>query len=82
MAKHCDLDNADDVKSYIANMKGANSYRDVFVKTYNYYVKLNNLVWERPKFRSERRLPRIPTREALMNVVSASSKKYAVISRY
>ena len=79
MAKHCDLDNTDDVKSYIADMKGANSYRDVFVKTYSYYVRLNDLVWERPQFRSERRLPRIPTKEALMNVISASSKKYAVI---
>jgi integrase len=79
MAKQCDLDNTDDVKSYIADMKGANSYRDVFVKTYSYYVRLNDLVWERPKFRSERRLPRIPTKEALMNVISASSKKYAVI---
>jgi integrase/recombinase XerD len=60
-------------------MKGANSYRDVFVKTHSYYVKHNNLVWDRPKFKSERRLPRIPTKEELLSVVSASSKKYAVI---
>jgi hypothetical protein len=36
LAKHCDLDNTDDVKNYIANMKGANGYKDVFVKTYSY----------------------------------------------
>jgi integrase len=79
MAKHCDLDNTDAVKNYIANMKGANSYKDVFVKTYSYYVKLNNLVWDKPKFKSERKLPRIPTKEELLSVVSASSRKYAVI---
>jgi integrase len=79
MAKHCDLDNTDAVKNCIANMKGANSYKDVFVKTYSYYVKLNNLVWDKPKFKSERKLPRIPTKEELLSVVSASSRKYAVI---
>jgi hypothetical protein len=36
LAKHCDLDNTDCVKNYIANMKGANSYKDVFVKTHSY----------------------------------------------
>jgi integrase len=79
MAKRCDLDNVDDVKNYIADMKGANSYKDVFVKTYRYYVKLNNLVWDRPKFKSERKLPRIPAKEELLSVVSASSNKYSVI---
>jgi hypothetical protein len=29
LAKHCDLDNTDDVKNYIADIKGANSYKDV-----------------------------------------------------
>ena len=47
--------------------------------TETFYVKLNNLEWERPKFKSERKLPRIPTKEEIMNVISASSKKYAVI---
>ena len=79
MAKHCDLDNPDDVKNYIANMKGANSYKDVFVKSYSYYVKHNNLKWDRPKLKSERKPPRIPTKKEIMNVVSASSRKNAVI---
>ena len=79
MAKHCDLDNTDDVKNYIANMKGANSYKDVFVKSYSYYVKHDNLKWDRPKLKSERKPPRIPTKKEIMNVVSASSRKNAVI---
>jgi len=79
LARHCDLDSPDDVKNFIANMKGKNSYKDVFVKTYSYYVKLNGLAWERPKFKSERKLPRIPTKESIMSVICASSKKYSVI---
>ncbi len=79
LARRCDLDCPDDVKNFIANMKGKNSYKDVFVKTYNYYVKLNSLAWERPKFKSERKLPRIPTKESIMSVICSSSKKYSVI---
>jgi len=60
-------------------MKGANSYKDVFVKTYSYYSKIHSITWNRPAFKSERKLPRIPTKEAIMNVVSASSRKYAAI---
>ena len=79
LAKHCNLDNSEDVNNWIANMRGSNSYKDVFVKSYSYYAKLNNLAWCRPKFRSERKLPRIPTKEAILSVVSASSRKYAAI---
>jgi len=79
LAKHCNLDDSEDVNSFIANMKGANSYKEVFVKSYNYYAKLNNLAWNRPRFRSERKLPRIPAKEAILSVVSASSRKYAAI---
>ena len=68
LAKRCDLDNSDDVNSCIASMKGANSYKDVFVKTYNYYAKIHSITWNRPTFKSERELPRILTKEAIIRV--------------
>jgi hypothetical protein len=68
LAKRCDLDNPDDVNSCIASMKGANSYKDVFVKTYNYYAKIHSITWNRPTFKSECKLPRIPTKEAIIRV--------------
>ena len=66
LAKCCDLDNSDDVNSCIASMKGVNSYKDVFVKTYSYYAKIHRVTWNRSTFKSERRLPRIPTKEAII----------------
>ena len=66
LAKRCDLDNPDDVNSCIASMKGANSYKDVFVKTYSYNAKIHSLTRNRPTFKSGRKLPRILTKEAII----------------
>lgn len=41
LAKHCNLDNSEDVNNWIANMRGSNSYKDVFVKSYSlFYLKI------------------------------------------
>jgi len=59
-------------------LKVANSYKQSFAKAYAYFTAVNNIAWSRPCFKSERKLPTIPTRENIMKVISAS-KKYAVI---
>jgi len=78
LSHHCNLDNPESVKEYIANKKCSNSFKIQMVKTYNYYAVLNGIQWIKPKYRYERKLPKIPTRESIMKIVSAS-KKYAVI---
>ena len=70
LARFCDINDVEAVKNFIANMKGFNSYKDTFVKSYNNYVVLNGLSWVNPKYKSERNLPIIPTKEVIMNVVS------------
>ena len=70
--------NPEEVKFCISNLKVANSYKQSFVKAYAYFAIVNNIEWNRPRYKSERKLPTIPTRENIMKVISAS-KKYAVI---
>ena len=81
LARYCDLDSPAEVADFLANMKGANSYKDTFVKSYNAYVQLNGLCWKKPTYRWERKIPKIPTTEALNKIISRASKKYAVIFR-
>jgi len=79
LAKHCDLDDPEDVKNFIANKKCANSYKNEFVKVYDHYVKTNGLTWVKPKYRYERKLPRIPITEGIDKIIASASQKYATI---
>lgn len=79
LAKHSNLDSPESVKQFIADKKYANSYKVCLVKAYNYYALTNGLEWVKPKYKAERKLPRIPTKDSIMKVISASSFKYATI---
>ena len=57
LAKHCNLDDVESVKEFIA-------------KSYNYYAVTNNLQPIKAKIKTERKLPKIPTRENIMKVIS------------
>jgi hypothetical protein len=46
--RNCDLDNPSEVCKFIAYMKAANNYNDTFAKSYNYYVQMNGLRWNKP----------------------------------
>jgi integrase len=81
IAKHVNLDNPDEVARFISNINGSNAYKESFVKAYNHYVKFNGLKWNKPKYKYERRIPRIPTREAIEKIIARSSRKYATIFR-
>jgi hypothetical protein len=81
LAKYVNLDDPEAVILFIARKTVLDSHKDGLVKAYNHYAQFYGINYVKPKFRCERKLPRIPTREAIMNVVSASSKKYATIFR-
>ena len=78
LSKFSNLEDPESVKNFIARKDCNNSFKVQLVKAYNYYAVLNGIDWVKPKYHSERKLPKIPTREAIMKVISAS-RKYAVI---
>lgn len=59
-------------------MEVANSYKHAMTKAYDYFAILNQIEWKRPKYRFERNMPTIPTKENIMKVISRA-KKYAPI---
>jgi integrase len=80
-----DINNPEEVKTYIANRKNkngketANSYKNNLIKAYAYFTVINNIQWKRPYFHYERVIPRIPTTESIKKIISASTRKYATI---
>jgi integrase len=79
LSKHVDLNNPEMVNLFIANKQCSESYKESLIKSYVYYAKYKNIPYVKPKFKYERKIPKIPTKEAIMKVISSSSKKYATI---
>jgi integrase len=81
LAKFSNLDEPESVKDCISRKGCANSFKENLSKAYNYYAVANGLEWIKPKYRFERKLPRIPTTETLEKIISSASPRYATILR-
>jgi len=79
ISKNADLNNPEQVKAFIANLKLSNNTKQKHANNYNYYAKINGIKWEKPYYRSERKIPLIPTTQNIDKIISASSRKYATI---
>ncbi len=73
-----DLTEPEQIKLYIANLQVANSYKQNMLKAYNYFAIINQIEWNRPRYKHERKIPTIPTRENIMKVIS-HARKYTTI---
>jgi integrase len=69
------LDNAEEVKGFIAQLQRNNSYKRNLAIAYNNYCKYNGINWEKPKYYCESRLPKIPSEEKINMIISNCSRK-------
>jgi len=76
---HASLDDPEKVKEFIANKQVDNGFKGNLVKAFNYYALINNIHWERPRYRWEQNKPKIPSEEALNKIISSSGWKYVVV---
>ena len=72
------MSDADSVKDYVATLSVDNSFKSQLVKCYGYFASVNGINWVKPVYRHERKIPKIPKREKILQVISAS-KKYAAL---
>jgi len=79
LAKNCNLDDSEKVKEFIANKNCDESYKANLVKAYNYYAVASGIQWIKPKYKPERKMPKIPTTENINKIISRASRKYATI---
>ena len=81
LGKYADLDNPESVQQFIANKNCENSQKTNLVKAYNYYAVANGIQWIKPKFKHERKLPKIPLTEQINKLIASASPRYATILR-
>jgi hypothetical protein len=79
IAENVSLDSAEKVKEFIANKPVGNGFKGNLVKAYNYYCLVNNVVWDRPKYKWEQNKPKIPTEETLNKIITSCGWKYTVV---
>jgi len=81
LAKHCNLNEPETIKSFLATLDGTHGYKKQLVFAYDKYVKTYGLTWERPKYIPRRKMPKIP-QEAKINyiIANASPKLRTAIS--
>jgi site-specific recombinase XerD len=79
LSRNADLMNPTEVQTFIANHTATNATKQKLVNCYQYFCTANQLKWERPKYKWERKIPLIPTTENIHKIISASSEKNATI---
>jgi hypothetical protein len=78
-SQHADLANPEEVETYIANASICNATKTKLAFGYQWFCKTNDIRWEKPSYKTERKIPLIPTTENINKKISASPRKYATI---
>lgn len=60
---------------FIANKNVNNGFKGNLVKAYNYYAIINNIVWERPRYKWEQNKPKISSEEVLDRIIVSTGWK-------
>jgi len=74
LSRHADLDNPEQIKQFIANKPTSNSHKKNLCFAYNTYCKYYKIEWEKPFYRQEPKLIRVPT-TASLNMLIANSRR-------
>lgn len=80
LAKHVDLDYPEAIKSFVATRDTwSNAFKESVCKSYDQYVRLKGLSWNRPFYQYSKKLPYVATTEQINKIISNCRKKYALI---
>ncbi len=79
LGKNTDLNNPEEVKTYIANVKIANASKTKFVQAYDYLVKANELTWTKPKYKWTQKTPIIPTKDQITRIIASCTRRYKTL---
>jgi integrase len=77
LAKHCNLNNPETVRGFIADFKRKDGYKRRLVYSYNKYVQFHKLQWNKPIYWQTQRLPKIPLEQDINAIITNASKKLA-----
>jgi integrase len=78
LAKNCNLNNPDSVKTFIANHKASNHYKRNLCIAYNKYTIHYKLDWNMPRYKQPSKMPNIPSTDKLKMLISKARRNLAV----
>jgi len=76
--KHANLDNPEEVKTFIANQNVSNGTKRNYIATYKRYCEHRQIKWQIPKYKAEVKNRRIPTTEKLNILIARASPRLSV----
>ncbi|MBA7495022.1 Tyrosine recombinase XerC [subsurface metagenome] len=79
LGRNANLMNPKEVLTFIADHKVSNATKQKLIGCYQYFADTNELTFQKPTYKWERKIPLIPTTENIYKVISASSQKYSTI---
>ena len=78
LKKHCNLENPEDVKGFIANKQCSNAYKETLIETYDILMRSINQEWKKPFYKRYDKLPKIPTTEQINMLISNARTRMAL----
>jgi len=79
LQKNCNLTKPEQVKTFIANKKCGNAFKECLIETYDLLMRSIGLKWEKPFYQRYDKLPKIPTEENINMLISHASPRMALI---
>jgi integrase len=76
--KGCGLEDPDAVAGWIAKHDAADSYKRNLCYAYAHYLRQHELGWDRPRYYSREKLPKIPSEKTIGMIIAASRSTLAL----
>ena len=77
LSKHCNIDDSESVKGFIANIDSSPSWKKNLCQIYSYYAQYYNIEFIKPQYTVISKLPKIPLEEHVNYIILNASRKYA-----
>jgi hypothetical protein len=78
LQKNSLLADPETVKTYIANKKCSNAFKECLIETYDIYMRSINQQWNKPFYERYDKMPKIPTEEKINMLISNASRRMAL----
>ena len=78
LARRCNLNNPEEVRTFIATLDRKNGYKRQLCYSYDVYVKVHGLTWKKPVYLQTAKMPKIPQEAKINLIIADSSKRLAV----
>jgi integrase len=79
LQKNCTLADPEIIKTFVANKKCSNAFKECLIETYAIYMRSIGQTWSQPFYNRYDKLPKIPTEEKIDMLISHSAPRMALI---